>query len=75
MIFDQSMQLRTHSAIKLIQKMVSSDIYLLIWIKLRVAFFLSPLSVFEFASIYLALVRSHRRKAQECQKIMCLYLC
>ena len=32
-------------------------------------------SVFEFASIYLTLVRSHRRKAQECQKIMCFNLC
>ena len=75
MIFDQSIQLRTHSAIKLIQKMVSSDIYLLIWMEIRVTFFLSPLSVFEFASKYLALVRSHRRKAKEYQKIMCLYLC
>ena len=75
MIFDQSIQLRTHSAIKLIQKMVSSDIYLLIWMKIRFALFLSHLSVFEFASIYLALVRSHRTKAQEYQKIMCFNLC
>ena len=32
------------------------------------------LSVFELASIYLTLVRSHWWKAQECQKIMCLSL-
>ena len=39
------------------------------------AFTLVHLFVFEFASIYLSLVRSHWRKAQECQKIMCFNLC
>ena len=38
-------------------------------------FTLVHLSVFELASIYLTLVCSHWRKAQECQKIMCFNLC
>ena len=39
------------------------------------AFTLVHLSVFEFASIYLTLVRFTLMKAQECQKIMCFNLC
>ena len=38
-------------------------------------FTLMHLSVLEFALIYLTLVCSHRRKAQECQKIICFNLC